>query len=57
MTFWQQVQVAAGMRGAFVWAMVIFVVAALVLNALRPAERMRIRARYSCLRSRSSAYY
>jgi small-conductance mechanosensitive channel/CRP-like cAMP-binding protein len=44
MTFWQQVQLAAGMRGAFVWAMVIFVVAALVLNALRPAERMRIRA-------------
>jgi small-conductance mechanosensitive channel/CRP-like cAMP-binding protein len=44
MTFWQQVQVAAGMRGAFVWAIVIFVVASLALNALRPAERMRIRA-------------
>lgn len=32
------------MRGAFLWAIVIFVAAALVLNALRPAERMRIRA-------------
>jgi small-conductance mechanosensitive channel/CRP-like cAMP-binding protein len=44
MTFWQQVQVAAGMRGAFVWAVIVFIVAALALNALRPAERMRIRA-------------
>src|SRR6266446_2245264 len=44
MSFWQQVQVAAGMRGAFVWAVILFVVAALALNALRPAERMRIRA-------------
>jgi small-conductance mechanosensitive channel/CRP-like cAMP-binding protein len=44
MTFWQQIQVAAGMRGAFVWAIVIFVVSALLLNALRPAQRMRIRA-------------
>jgi small-conductance mechanosensitive channel/CRP-like cAMP-binding protein len=44
MTFWQQIQAAAGMRNAFVWALVIFVVGALVLNALRPAERMRIRA-------------
>jgi small-conductance mechanosensitive channel/CRP-like cAMP-binding protein len=44
MSFWQQVQAAAGMRGAFVWASVIFVVAALILNTLRPAERMRIRA-------------
>src|SRR6266404_5870240 len=44
MSFWQQVQVAAGMRGAFIWAVIIFVVAALALNALRPAERMRIRA-------------
>ncbi len=44
MTFWQQVQVAAGMHGAFVWVVVIFVAAALALNALRPAERMRIRA-------------
>jgi small-conductance mechanosensitive channel/CRP-like cAMP-binding protein len=44
MSFWDQVELAAKMRGAFVWAAVIFVVAALVLNALRPAERMRIRA-------------
>src|SRR6266550_360130 len=43
MTFWQQVQAAAGIPG-FVWAFVVFVLAALVLNALRPAERMRIRA-------------
>jgi small-conductance mechanosensitive channel/CRP-like cAMP-binding protein len=44
MTFWQQVQVASGMRGVFVWAIVIFVVAALALNTLRPVERLRIRA-------------
>jgi small-conductance mechanosensitive channel/CRP-like cAMP-binding protein len=43
MTFWQQVQAAAGIPG-FVWALVVFVLAALILNALRPAERMRIRA-------------
>lgn len=43
MTFWQQVQAAAGIPG-FVWALVVFVAAAFVLNALRPAERMRIRA-------------
>lgn len=44
MTFWQQVQLAAGMRGAFFWAIAVFLIAALVLNALRPVERMRIRA-------------
>jgi small-conductance mechanosensitive channel/CRP-like cAMP-binding protein len=43
MTFWQQVQAAAGIPG-FVWALVVFVLAALILNALRPAERIRIRA-------------
>ena len=32
------------MRGVFVWAIIIFIVAALLLNALRPVERMRIRA-------------
>ncbi len=46
MSFWQQVQLAAGMRGAFVWALLIFIVFALALNALRPAERMRIRAAF-----------
>src|SRR6266576_1171639 len=44
MTFWQQVELAAKMHGAFIWAGVIFVLVALALNALRPAERMRIRA-------------
>ncbi|HKP45584.1 MAG TPA: mechanosensitive ion channel family protein [Pyrinomonadaceae bacterium] len=44
MTFWQQVQIAAGLGSALLWTIVLFVLAALVLNALRPAERMRIRA-------------
>ncbi len=44
MNFWQQVELAAKMHGGFIWAIVIFVVFALALNALRPAERMRIRA-------------
>jgi len=33
MSFWQQVEQAAYLRGAFVWAAVVFVVAALALNA------------------------
>src|ERR1044071_7426070 len=44
MTFWHQVQLAAGLRGAFLWTILLFVTAALLLNALRPSERMRIRA-------------
>src|ERR1051325_11146577 len=44
MTFWHQVQLAAGLRGAFLWTILLFVTAALLLNALRPGERMRIRA-------------
>ncbi|HEX3281780.1 MAG TPA: hypothetical protein VHR36_11175, partial [Pyrinomonadaceae bacterium] len=43
MSFWQQLQAAAGIS-AFGWAILIFVVASLTLNALRPIERMRIRA-------------
>ncbi len=43
MSFWEQVQTAAGMR-PFVLVIAVFVLAALALNALRPVERMRIRA-------------
>lgn len=43
MTFWQQVLYAAGGRG-FPLAVFVFVLAALVLFAIRPAERGRLRA-------------
>lgn len=43
MSFWQQVQTAAGMAGAYSWAALGFVAAALVLFATVPSERMRIR--------------
>lgn len=43
MSFWELLQTAAGMR-PFLLVILIFVLAALALNALRPAERMRIRA-------------
>ena len=44
MNFWTQVQDASGMRGIFPWAVVIVIITAVALIALRPAERMRIRA-------------
>ena len=45
MSFWQQLTVAAEMGASiFAWSLVIFVVAALVLSIIRPAERMRIRS-------------
>ena len=44
MNFWTQLVGASGMRGVFPWAVVLFVISALVLMALRPAERLRIRA-------------
>ncbi|HEX8845789.1 MAG TPA: mechanosensitive ion channel family protein [Pyrinomonadaceae bacterium] len=43
MTFWQQVQFVAGLGGAFHWLALGFVVLALVLAALIPTERRRIR--------------
>ncbi|HEX8709529.1 MAG TPA: mechanosensitive ion channel family protein [Pyrinomonadaceae bacterium] len=44
MSFWNYVQTAAGMAGAFHWVALSFVLAALVLSALVPTERKRIRA-------------
>ncbi|MDX6557993.1 MAG: hypothetical protein QOF72_1042, partial [Blastocatellia bacterium] len=44
MSFWQQIQIASGMWGAFVWAVLIFIAVALALIMLRPEERLRIRA-------------
>jgi small-conductance mechanosensitive channel/CRP-like cAMP-binding protein len=44
MNFWNQVQAASGMRSAFPWAVLVFIIAAVGLIGLRPAERMRIRA-------------
>jgi small-conductance mechanosensitive channel/CRP-like cAMP-binding protein len=43
MKFWQQVQFASNMGRAFVWVLIVFVVVALVLSAVKPAERVRIR--------------
>src|SRR2546425_8792023 len=43
MTFWQQVQAASNIGPAFVWLVLIFVVSALALSAMKPAERPRIR--------------
>src|SRR4051794_26557913 len=43
MTVWQGVQQAAGMGGGLVWVALVFVVVALVLLALFPDERPRIR--------------
>lgn len=43
MTFWQQVIDASNMGPAFVWVVLAFVIGAVVLSALKPAERPRIR--------------
>jgi small-conductance mechanosensitive channel/CRP-like cAMP-binding protein len=43
MSFWQDVQTAAGMGNVFHWLALGFVVIALVLSALVPTERRRIR--------------
>jgi small-conductance mechanosensitive channel/CRP-like cAMP-binding protein len=43
MSFWQDVQIAAGVGGAFHWLALGFVVLALTLSALVPTERRRIR--------------
>src|SRR6266567_3132560 len=45
MSFWQQLTAAAEMGASiFAWSLFVFVVAALVLSIIRPAERMRIRS-------------
>jgi small-conductance mechanosensitive channel/CRP-like cAMP-binding protein len=43
MSFWQEVQTAAGVGGAFHWLALGFIVIALTLSALIPTERRRIR--------------
>ncbi len=43
MTFWQQLLTATVMGTAFPWVVLIFVVAAFILLATKPDERMRIR--------------
>jgi small-conductance mechanosensitive channel/CRP-like cAMP-binding protein len=43
MSFWQYVQMTAGMGGAYHWVALLFVVAAFLLFWLEPPERMRIR--------------
>ena len=43
MSFWQEVQLAAGVGGAFHWLALGFVVAALLLSSFVPAQRHRIR--------------
>src|SRR5437763_5954675 len=44
MNFWQQLQIAAEMGPTLPWVLLIFILAAVVLFALKPSERMRIRA-------------
>jgi len=44
MSFWQEVQHASGMGGAFTWAVPVFLAIAVLLIALKPAERMRLRS-------------
>src|SRR5438874_4372842 len=44
MNFWQQLQMAADLGPTLPWVLLIFIVAAVVLFALKPSERMRIRA-------------
>jgi small-conductance mechanosensitive channel len=43
MAWWQNVEGAAGMPGAFRWLIVGFIAAAALLSYLQPAERLRIR--------------
>jgi small-conductance mechanosensitive channel/CRP-like cAMP-binding protein len=43
MSFWQDLQLAAGMGGIFHWLAFAFVVVALILSALVPTERRRVR--------------
>jgi small-conductance mechanosensitive channel/CRP-like cAMP-binding protein len=43
MGFWQEIQIVAGVGGAFHWLAVIYVATALSLSALIPNERRRIR--------------
>src|SRR2546428_12441785 len=46
MSFWQQVQTAAGMERVFFWVTLVFLAVALILFVLRPAERARIRTAF-----------
>lgn len=43
MSFWHQVTAASNMDRAFLWVVVGFLVGALILSALKPSERPRIR--------------
>jgi len=44
MNFWQQLQLAADMGPTLPWVLLIFILASVILFALKPSERMRIRA-------------
>lgn len=43
MSFWHNVQMAAGMNGGFLWAVLGFILAAFLLFTFVPAERARVR--------------
>jgi small-conductance mechanosensitive channel/CRP-like cAMP-binding protein len=43
MNFWQQLQTATGLNRALPWVVLGFVISALILFLLKPAERVRIR--------------
>ena len=44
MNFWQQLQIAADMGPTLPWVLLVFILAAVILFALKPSERTRIRA-------------
>lgn len=44
MNFWQQLQIAADMGPTLPWVLLIFILTAVILFALKPSERARIRA-------------
>ncbi|HEX9444384.1 MAG TPA: hypothetical protein VGA73_09700, partial [Candidatus Binatia bacterium] len=44
MNYWEQVQTAAGMEGAFPWVVLGILLAAFLLFSFVPAERARVRA-------------
>jgi small-conductance mechanosensitive channel len=43
MSFWQQLQSTSGLRETFLWVLLLFIIAGVILSIIRPAERLRIR--------------